>query len=93
MGCVKFSEEDKTLPLIGKMGSSNDTTKSYSVDLDLCNPYSKATCLILYLYSMDSYIQSELNKACWNMDVSKITNFGPFASALGYITSGTEMNK
>lgn len=88
LDCVYFSDADQPLQAIKDTASILFTS-----DRNLYNPYSKATCLILYLYSLDSFIHTQLNKACWNMDESKLARCGPFASALGYITSSAELNK
>lgn len=40
---------------------------------------------LLYIYSMQSFIFSGMNKASREKDVSKIEEYGPLASALGFI--------
>ena len=40
---------------------------------------------ILYIYSMESFIFAEMNRASRMKDVSKIKYYGAFASALGFI--------
>ena len=47
--------DDIHTPMIHKMKSDNDV-EGYKNHLDLWNPYSQATQLILYLYSMESFI-------------------------------------
>ena len=42
-------------------------------ELGLCNPYSRATCFILYLYSMEfgePSLAADLNRAARTMDVT-----------------------
>ena len=39
----------------------------------------------MYIYSMESFVYSEINKASRMKDVSKIKFYGAFASALGYV--------
>ena len=46
------------------------------------NPFVKT---LVYIYSMESFVYYEMNKASRTKDVSKIKFYGPFASALGYI--------
>lgn len=46
------------------------------------------TTLILRLYSMDSFLQSQLNKATLTQDVSKVQTLGPFAVALRSLLFG-----
>ena len=40
---------------------------------------------IIYIYTMESFIFTELNKASRNKDATKIKYFGAFAAALSYI--------
>ena len=40
---------------------------------------------LIYIYSMETFIYADLNKASRKKDVSKIKFYGPFASALSYI--------
>ena len=40
---------------------------------------------LLYVYTMESFVFSEMNKAARMKDVSKIELYGPFASALSFI--------
>lgn len=62
---------------------------------ELKNPYSKATCLILYMYSMESPLSIELNNS-WktyrsnSVDKQKIEFFGPIERALYEILNGAE---
>lgn len=51
----------------------------------LSNPNHKITRHILYLYSMESFIYAELNRASREKDVTKIKYYGAFAAALSYI--------
>lgn len=51
----------------------------------LQNPSHKFVKTLLYIYSMESFVFSVINKASRNKDVDKIESFGPFASALSYI--------
>ena len=57
-------------------------------DLDLSNPYSGVTCWVLYLYSMElgsPPLYMELNRACRQMDLTKLPQLGPFAYALSCV--------
>ena len=40
---------------------------------------------LMYIYSMQSFVFSEMNKASREKDWSKIKYYGAFASALGFI--------
>ena len=51
----------------------------------LSNPEHKAVIHIMYIYSMESFIYSELNRVCREKDTSKIKFYGAFAAALSFI--------
>jgi len=51
----------------------------------LSNPNHEFVKLMLYIYSMQTFIFKEMNRASRNKDQTKIPYYGPFASALGYI--------
>ena len=51
----------------------------------LQDPSHKITAHILYLYSMESFIYREINKASRQKDRSKIKFYGAYAAALSYI--------
>lgn len=55
---------------------------SYSDELGLQNPYSKITCFVLNLYSMELGVPplyAELNRVTRDMDLSQLYILGPFA--------------
>lgn len=51
----------------------------------LSNPNHEFVKTLVYIYSMESFVFSEMNRASRMKDVSKIKFYGAFASALGYI--------
>lgn len=51
----------------------------------LSNPNHEFVKTLIYIYSMQSFVFSEMNKASRKKDKSKIEWYGPFASALGFI--------
>ena len=57
---------------------------------DLKNPYSKAVCLIMYMYGMESPLFMELNNSWKNPDRNKIEFFGPIERALYEILKTAE---
>ena len=62
--------------------------------LGLSNPYSKITCLVLYLYSMElgnPPLYAEANRVARDMDLSYLKELGPFVCALGRITLFSEL--
>lgn len=65
-------------------------------EIGLLNPYSKVTCFILYLYSMEfgtPPIYAEMNRVARDMDMSEIYNLGPIMRALSLITLQAEKNR
>lgn len=67
----------------------NDHDEEYG----LLNPYSKVTCFILYLYSMElgsPPLYAELNREARDSDMTQLRNLGPFLTALYYICELTE---
>ena len=62
----------------------------------LCNPYSKATCIVLYLYSMElgtPVLYADVNRVTRNMDFTYIKELGPFVRALNIISLRSESFK
>lgn len=59
----------------------------------LSNPNHKITRHILYLYTMESFIYSDINKTSREKDASKIQLYGPYAAALSYIIYFANKNK
>ena len=62
-------------------------------DLDLTNPYSKMTCLILYLYSMElgqPPLYYEINRITRARDNKFLLTLGPYIRALGIVTACSE---
>ena len=60
-------------------------------DMDLTNPYGKAACIILYLYSLEPPFYAVMNQAIKNRDRKMIKYFGPFACAFYYVTTKAEI--
>lgn len=50
------------------------------------------TRCILYIYSMESFIYADLNKASRHKDKTKIKFYGAFAAALSYIIYNANKN-
>ena len=51
----------------------------------LSDPTHNITKLLLYIYSMESFIYTDLNLACRQKNTNKIQYYGAFAAALSYI--------
>lgn len=65
-------------------------------DIDLGNPYSKISCLILYLYSMElgsPPLYYEINRVCRQLDLRYLKTLGPYILALSIVTSIAEQNR
>ena len=70
--------------------------KGFEPELDLWNPYSKITCFIVYLYSLEygnPPLYAEANRAARDMDLTLVKELGPFLKALSEITFRAEQNK
>lgn len=77
-------------------GGKTAMNESKGGELDLCDPYSKVTCFILFLHSMElgsPPLYSELNKVCRTMDLKHLETLGPFARCLDTIIEGAERQK
>ena len=59
----------------------------------LANPEHPITRHILFLYSMESFIYGDLNKASRDKDQTKIKFYGAYAAALSYIIYAANSNK
>ena len=59
----------------------------------LSNPNHAITRHILFIYSMESFIYADMNRASRNKDKSKIKFYGAFAAALSYIIYNANKNR
>lgn len=65
-------------------------------DVHVRNPYSRITCLILYLYSLelgDPPLYAEVNRVCRDFDRSQLENLGPYCKTLSLVTQSAEKNR
>ena len=65
-------------------------------DLDYKNPYSKISCLVVYLYSMelgDPPLYAEVNRVTRDMDTCLLEFLGPYINVLYFVLSWGETNK
>ena len=51
--------------------------------IGVSDAYHPVTTLCLFIYKMENFAYSELNKSCRFKDPSKIPTLGPWAAALG----------
>lgn len=75
---AQIPEEDLNKPLIKDEDELDN-------ELNICNPYSKITCLILYMYSCEfgsPPLYCEINRVSRNMDMTYLETLGPFAQCL-----------
>lgn len=70
----------------------NDLTKPLTPQI-LSDPDHDFVKTLIYVYSMDSFIYQEMNKASRTKDESKIMYYGAFASALGFIIHQGNLKK
>ena len=54
----------------------------------LSDPSDPITSVLIYMYSMDTFIPIELNKASRMKDLTKVETLGPFAAVLNHIVIG-----
>lgn len=59
----------------------------------LCNPEHTAVKHLMYIYSMESFIYTDLNRVCREKDKSKIKIYGAFAAALSFIIHTANKNR
>ena len=80
---------DKLTKAINITNIDEEMKRDGDSELNLYNPYSKVTCFILYLYSMelgDPPLYAELNRVARDRDLSQLKNLGPIQKAMGKIT-------
>ena len=75
-----------------------DTILQFSADPDygLLNPYSKVSCLVTYLNSMEfgrPPLYAEANRVAREQDFDYISQLGPYLQALSWITATAERKK
>ena len=60
--------------------------RSSPIDWELLNnPEFPLVILIIYIYTMETFIYFEINKGLRTKDTTKASTLGPFAKILGYI--------
>ena len=59
----------------------------------LSNPNHRAVKLIMYIYSMESFVYDDLNRVCRQKDKSKIKFYGAYAAALSFIIHSANQNR
>ena len=82
---IDFPDFDKPFETIDKNGINPVTDEEdgdFNSPYNLCNSSSKASFLLLHIYSMEPPFYFHLNTACRNKDFNLITMLGPFADAL-----------
>ena len=84
--------ESTTWKTILSMGQAVDGYSKPLTPKILSDPEHPFVKNLLYIYSMQSFIFSEINRASRMKDESKIQYYGAFASALGFIIHCGNMN-
>jgi hypothetical protein len=59
----------------------------------LANPEHQLVKTLVYIYSMESFVFREMNKAIMEKNTQKIQVYGPFARALSYIIHCSNQKK
>ena len=59
----------------------------------LSDPEHKAVRHIMFIYSMESFIYTDLNRVCREKDKSKIKYYGAYAAALSFIIHSANKNR
>ena len=59
----------------------------------LSDPEHEITKHLLYIYSMESFVYSDLNRASREKDLLKIKFYGAYAAALSYIIYMANINR
>lgn len=60
---------------------------------ELRNKNSKVNRTLIYIYSMETFIPYELNRACRDQNVDMVPIYGPLAAALSYIISSSTYSR
>lgn len=87
-----LTESDMNQPLRGLTCMDNLTHPV----LGTYNPYSKISCLVLYLYSMEigtPQLYAEVNRVARDMDLTYLKELGPYLKALFEVTYFAEMRR
>ena len=78
--------QDRDLPL--RYGKERKYGKLDPIKGGLYDPTFPVVALILYIYQMENFVYSELNRSCRYKDESKVKTLGPYGMALGDIIEG-----
>ena len=81
---MEFTDSEMNMPMKNSMGDKI---------LGLWNPYSKASCLLMQLYSMEigsPQLYAEVNRTARDLDKTFLKELGPFLRALGGVTKFAE---
>ena len=81
---MKMASYKDKWKLLFDLSGLDDLDKPLSKKI-LSDPKHPITMLILYIYSMECFIYTDLNRACREKDQSKIQYYGAYAAALSYI--------
>ena len=71
--------------LFGKANIQGEDRDQPLMERDLSDATYPATILLVFIYQMENWCYSELNRACRYKDHSKINSLGPWAKAMSEI--------
>ena len=89
--CMQW--ESQSQPMIQIM---NQKDGRFASEMNLYNPYSKVSCLLLYLYTLELSqppLYAVLNKARRTMDTQHLMTLGPFSYGLFSVLQRAEENR
>ena len=76
--------------MLGSIGYEPEKPLTQKILADSTNSITK---LILYLYSMESFIYTDLNRACRSKDSHAIKYYGAYSAALSFIIDNANINR
>ena len=87
---ISYKENWELIFELTNLGAEMDEPLTAKI---LSDPNHVITRHILYIYSMESFIYADMNRACRDKDKSKIKFYGAFAAALSYIIYNANKNR
>ena len=86
---ISYAEKWRYLFKLAKFGDINKPLTPHI----LSDPSHKVTKHLLYIYSMETFIYADLNRACRDKDTNQLEFYGPYAAALSYIIFAANQNR
>ena len=99
LDAMKFTQEDNKLfkaqykEVFDRLLRKCGLAQSCSGNESYTDPESRAVRLILWLFTIEPSLYADLNDACIRMDMSKLSQLGPFARAIDLILNFAGLNR